>query len=1051
MKRFVRLLFATVLGMLVAPFLQARDLMRVTPTGYRLGEAGEIVAERDSAVVKIAPADDVTAVFSNDVPVVFSARAGFGYRVVGWQKFANDPTIRLTTPETLETQDPASVEIAYSPETPWIYLVAVMELDDNRTLTLAKSPFGQGTIGTNYGTYACQKGDVFKLAAVPAHDDKTGFDYATFRRWSDGVTDYRRDVVVASNDTYVAEFVPNSWTVTFDPQGGTVVPASKTVTCDATYGRLPTPVRTGYWFEKWRTTESVDKGGEEISADTVVGALGDHTLFAQWVAKEFEISAQSKEGQTGNGTVSGAGRYGYGTEVKLTAEPASDSAFVGWDDGEMRNPRTVTVRSNATYLACFDLKTYRVTFKYRDAEGVWQMAPTNGVAYGTAAVPPSDEVVNQWSGHTFTGWSSEDYLKVTRDMSVEARYDEQLYKIRVETTGSGSGYVSGAGNYALGENVTLRANPDSGSAFVKWTDGVTAASRTFVATSNALYVAEFANVVTCAVRVETTGTGSGYVSGVGNYALGANVTLRATADTGSAFVKWGDGVTSPSRMFVITNDVFLTAEFTNACYQVVFTYRDAAGVLTNETAIAAYGAAAVPPEVPVWAGHTFTGWSSDDYLKVTRDLSVEARYDTELFTIKVQTTGDGRGTTTGTGNYPYGEEVTLEAKPDEGSAFVGWQDDASVGAKRELVVESNATYTAVFNPKTYTVTFIYTNGTKEAKDTQQVKYGNPATAPTDYEKTGYDFTGWSDTFDNVTSDKTIVALYNPITYWVKYARNYENKEGPYFEKQPPGQKYDTPFNLPADSWYDYSRDGYTLIGWSRESGDQEVYYPTNALVTNLTTVANSTNILYAQWQMKNSCRVTFDANGGKFEDGRTIWTNEVTKGACVNPLPEPTTSPKPGETKFNGWEKSDGTLFTTSTAVESDMKVVAKWDTEDEGSRFLRALGGNSNLLLNCFTFITNEYWSVKETYVACDEKEYGEFTISNKTEQTITINGRYQLPDSKSMSIRCNDDETPLENPFEKSCIGKSMIKFRANAIEGTGSVVSLVITNVIIQVANP
>lgn len=61
------------------------------------------------------------------------------------------------------------------------------------------------------------------------------------------------------------------------------------------------------------------------------------------------------------GTVSGAGEYPQGAQVKLTATPKDNYTFIGWSDGNTDNPRTISVDTlDATYVAQFDRLSYTV-------------------------------------------------------------------------------------------------------------------------------------------------------------------------------------------------------------------------------------------------------------------------------------------------------------------------------------------------------------------------------------------------------------------------------------------------------------------------------------------------------------------------------------------------------------------------------------------------------------------------------------------------------------------------------------------------------------------
>ena len=83
------------------------------------------------------------------------------------------------------------------------------------------------------------------------------------------------DVTLTAQATRTAK----QFTVTFNPNGGTVSPTSKQVTYDQPYGTLPTPTRGGYLFGGWR-----DSKGQIITAESIVQTASNHTLIAQWAA-----------------------------------------------------------------------------------------------------------------------------------------------------------------------------------------------------------------------------------------------------------------------------------------------------------------------------------------------------------------------------------------------------------------------------------------------------------------------------------------------------------------------------------------------------------------------------------------------------------------------------------------------------------------------------------------------------------------------------------------------------------------------------------------------
>lgn len=76
-----------------------------------------------------------------------------------------------------------------------------------------------------------------------------------------------------------AQWTANTYTVTFNANGGSVTPTSTSITYGSTYGNLPTPTKTGYVFTGWYTAQS---GGDLVTSSTKVTTTGNRTLWARW-------------------------------------------------------------------------------------------------------------------------------------------------------------------------------------------------------------------------------------------------------------------------------------------------------------------------------------------------------------------------------------------------------------------------------------------------------------------------------------------------------------------------------------------------------------------------------------------------------------------------------------------------------------------------------------------------------------------------------------------------------------------------------------------------
>lgn len=130
----------------------------------------------------------------------------------------------------------------------------------------------------------------------------------------------------------------------------------------------------------------------------------------------------------------------------------------------------------------------------------------------------------------------------------------------------------------------------------------------------------------------------------------------------------------------------------------------------------------------------------------------------------------------------------------------------------------------------YTVSFNDWDGT--VLKTQTVQYGNPAEAPDDPERTGHSFTGWDNTYDEITNTITITAQYT-INY---YTVSFNTNGGSSVESQ--NVKYGYSAIKPETP----VKKGYTFSGWYSEVNLSKIYSFSTKVTEDLT--------LYAKWTIK---------------------------------------------------------------------------------------------------------------------------------------------------------------------------------------------------------
>lgn len=159
---------------------------------------------------------------------------------------------------------------------------------------------------------------------------------------------------------------------------------------------------------------------------------------------------------------------------------------------------------------------------------------------------------------------------------------------------------------------------------------------------------------------------------------------------------WAQGDDYP---ILVTKDVFAVMLNTNG------------GTLANAPTSYKYGEGLTLPE-PTRTGHTFLGWYanatfSGDVVtaispRAAGDKIFYAKWEAKQYHVTAKVNNAKWGIVEGlnkSGIYSYGDEVYVQAVPDNGYKFSYWEDDVkNVNAGRTLIVTGDTTITAHFDP-----------------------------------------------------------------------------------------------------------------------------------------------------------------------------------------------------------------------------------------------------------------------------------------------------------------------------------------------------------------
>ena len=239
------------------------------------------------------------------------------------------------------------------------------------------------------------------------------------------------------------------------------------------------------------------------------------------------------------------------------------------------------------------------------------------------------------------------------------------------------------------------------------------------------------------------------------------------------------------------------------------TFMDGEKVLETFTNVT-HGSAVTAPEVPKKDGKTFSKWDKD-FSKVTSDLTINAVYDVDTFTVTFK---DGEKVLeTQTVEYEAAATApdTARLSPPEGMHFAKWDKDFSK-------VTEDIEVSAVYEINVYTVTF---KKGETTITTRRVEHGSAATPPNVYDTATEKFVGWDKSFDNVTSDLIVNAKLEKRKYTLTFINfdgtmvytaevEYGAFISDHFETADKAARYDDTI-LDYVGWYDKSDTEKTII------------------------------------------------------------------------------------------------------------------------------------------------------------------------------------------------------------------------------------------------
>ncbi|GMK45809.1 hypothetical protein PghCCS26_29370 [Paenibacillus glycanilyticus] len=607
-----------------------------------------------------------------------------------------------------------------------------------------------------------------------------------FVGWSDGYTNASRtDSNVTGTLNVTAQFAIDTYKLTYtaNPGGSIDGQASRVQTVDfGSDGQEVTATPDpGYHFVSWSDgIETPNRVERDVRADK--------TAAASFALNEYTLTYAAAEGGTLDGQTSQKVTHGSnGSEV--TAVPNPGYSFVGWSDGVATASRTdLSVVSNKSVTATFTINQYTLTYTAGTGGSINQDAAQT-VEYGKdgkTVTAVADE------GYHFAGWSdglltaSRQEKNVQASVAVTAVFEINQYDLAY--TAGAHGTLTGVAHQTInhGSNGTeVKAVADTGYHFVRWSDGVTTASRTDLnVTGNLSAAAEFAiDTFTITYSAGTGGSVTGDTTQEVNYeADGTEV--HAVPAVGYHFTGWSDGVQADTRKDTgIVANLNVTANFAINEYALTYTAGDHGTLTGNKLQTVNHGLDGTEVTAAADAGYHFVRWNdgvttaSRTDLNVTGDLNLTAEFAIDTFTLTYSAGAGGSVTGAATQQINYQANGTeVKAEPAIGYHFIGWSDGIQTATRQDTGIVADLNVTADFAINEYTLTYTAgDHGTLTGDKLQTVTHGSDGTAVTAVPDAGYRFVGWSDGVGSAT--RTDLSVNGNLTVTASFAVISSNNGG----------------------------------------------------------------------------------------------------------------------------------------------------------------------------------------------------------------------------------------------------------------------------------
>lgn len=442
---------------------------------------------------------------------------------------------------------------------------------------------------------------------------KTGY---TFIGWTGtDLTDKTMEVVVYSGSygtrSYTANWQANTYTITYNPNEGTLVNMTQIVTFDEEE-TLAVPSRLGYKFIGWVE-------GKQVYADGVWSTDKNVELKAEWQIINYEIKYNLDGGTTTNPL-----SYTVLDKISLIEPKKTGYSFDGWTyDGQTEPTKTVVIPvgtvNEKEYTAHWSANSYEV--KYNANNGTSSKANDTATYDSDFTLATAERV-----GYKFLGWFDGSQKvdsgawKIANDVTLKAEWEIINYKITYRLDGGTSTNVT---TYTVLNSITLLEPTKTGYAFDGWSYiGQTTPTKTIIIPVGTIGEKEFtAHWSAKSYQVTYVGNGGNVSKETDTFVYDNDISLATAERKGYKFLGWYNGDDKvDSGIWEIAEDITLTAKWDIINYTI--SYNMNYGTTTNKTSYTVE-TATFSLATPTKLACIFLGWTFDGQDSPTKDVTIE--------------------------------------------------------------------------------------------------------------------------------------------------------------------------------------------------------------------------------------------------------------------------------------------------------------------------------------------------------------------------------------------------------------------------------------------